>query len=182
LFSLIPFSLPPPVLRTISTGFILFSYVDTKYIHHIHPHSPFLCTPSYWYSPPEKTYFIPLSFIFFSVYWHSPWGFLLGTLGLNISYFNQITPPLLFLYYHAPLIFNSLWFNMLYSYILFQHFSFSKRKLIHKRQDSLRNWKLRWFCDFIRPSLEVLFTISNIFSPSIFLKLWECLFLRMVRL
>jgi hypothetical protein len=37
-FSLIP----PPLLRTIRTGFIiLFSYLNTKYIHHILPLSPF---------------------------------------------------------------------------------------------------------------------------------------------
>jgi hypothetical protein len=31
------------LLRTISISFIRFSYIDTKYIHHIHPHSPFPC-------------------------------------------------------------------------------------------------------------------------------------------
>jgi hypothetical protein len=31
----------PPLLRTISTGFVvLFSYMNTKYIHHIHPPPP----------------------------------------------------------------------------------------------------------------------------------------------
>jgi hypothetical protein len=37
--------LPQPLvlLRTISTGFILLcSYMDTNYIHYIHPHSSFL--------------------------------------------------------------------------------------------------------------------------------------------
>jgi hypothetical protein len=40
----LPFSLihPPLHLRTISVGFIiLFSFVNTKYIHNIHPYSPF---------------------------------------------------------------------------------------------------------------------------------------------
>jgi hypothetical protein len=34
---------PTPLLRTISADFILFSYMDTKYIYHIYPHSPFPC-------------------------------------------------------------------------------------------------------------------------------------------
>jgi hypothetical protein len=53
--SLFPLS---PLLRTISTGFILlFSYMDTKYIHNIHPHFPFPCAhppptgPNSWKRP-----------------------------------------------------------------------------------------------------------------------------------
>jgi hypothetical protein len=39
----------PSFLRAISTGFtLLFSYMDTKYTHHIHPHPPF----SYAYPSP----------------------------------------------------------------------------------------------------------------------------------
>jgi hypothetical protein len=46
IFSII-LPLLPSLLRTISTGFILlFSYMDTKYIHCIYPHSPFPCIHS----------------------------------------------------------------------------------------------------------------------------------------
>jgi hypothetical protein len=66
-----PFTLIPlPLLRTISTGFILlFSYVNIKYAHHIHPHLPFAYAHSLPLVPTlEKTYFILPSFIFLSAY------------------------------------------------------------------------------------------------------------------
>jgi hypothetical protein len=49
-----------------STGFIvLFSYMNTKYIHHIHPPLPFPYTVPYsnWNPPLDRTYFTFLSFI-----------------------------------------------------------------------------------------------------------------------
>jgi hypothetical protein len=40
--------------------------MDTKHIHHIHPHSPFTWDhPFHWHPPPEKTYFSLLPFILF---------------------------------------------------------------------------------------------------------------------
>jgi hypothetical protein len=63
-----------PLLRIISTGFfLLFSYMNTKYIHHIHPHSPFLTIILLPLVPtPGKDLFYPpvLLFVFFflSVY------------------------------------------------------------------------------------------------------------------
>jgi hypothetical protein len=48
-----------PTLRTISTGFILlFLHMNTKYIHHIHPHSSFPCAhPSPTSTHPRKDLF-----------------------------------------------------------------------------------------------------------------------------
>jgi hypothetical protein len=42
----------PPLHRAISTGFILFSYMNTKYRHRIHPPSPF----PYALPPPAGIY------------------------------------------------------------------------------------------------------------------------------
>jgi hypothetical protein len=41
-YSIVLPTLSYPLLRTISTGFFhLFSYINKKYIHYIHPHLPF---------------------------------------------------------------------------------------------------------------------------------------------
>jgi hypothetical protein len=65
----VPFHLP--FLRTISAGFILlFSYINTKYVHHISTHSPFpnAHLASHWYRlSPGKGLVSLLPFIF---YWH----------------------------------------------------------------------------------------------------------------
>jgi hypothetical protein len=46
-------SLLPPLLEQFQQVFILlFSYMDTKYIHHIHPHSSFPCA----HPPPSSTH------------------------------------------------------------------------------------------------------------------------------
>jgi hypothetical protein len=60
----------PLLLRTISTSFIiLFSCINTKYICHIHPHSPFPYLPSsWWYTPPEKV-LSSYTWFFKSSYW-----------------------------------------------------------------------------------------------------------------
>jgi hypothetical protein len=53
--------LPPPILRRISTGFIfLFSYMDTKHMLHIHPHSLFpSANPVPLVPTPEDLFFPP---------------------------------------------------------------------------------------------------------------------------
>jgi hypothetical protein len=94
--------------------------VSTKYIHHIHP--SLVSTHLTLVPPPKKkTYFTLLPFFFFflnQVYIDSPRGVHLGISGLYISCFNQINCSfphyLLILYYHVPLIFNSLQYIMLY--------------------------------------------------------------------
>jgi hypothetical protein len=62
-------SSPSPLWTTSKSFILLFSYMDTKHIHHIHPHSPFPCahptlTPRRGYPPLEKIYFSLLPFIF----------------------------------------------------------------------------------------------------------------------
>jgi hypothetical protein len=52
-----PPSPPSPLLRIISAGFnLLFSHVDTKHIHHIHPHSPFPCAHPLLLIPTPRNY------------------------------------------------------------------------------------------------------------------------------
>jgi hypothetical protein len=60
-----------PFLRTISMGLIIiFSYMNTKYIHHIHPHLSFpYALPLPLLPTPGKDLFYPLAFFFFlSIY------------------------------------------------------------------------------------------------------------------
>jgi hypothetical protein len=82
---------------------LLFSYVNVKHIHHVHPHSFFMSAPCHLYPPQEKIYFTFLSFFFFKVYIDSPREFHLGTLGLYGLRFNQTSPfhYFLFLCHHA---------------------------------------------------------------------------------
>jgi hypothetical protein len=83
----------PLLIRTISTGFILlFSYMDTKYIHHIHFHSHFTCAhPLPVTLTPRKDLFFPPAIHFFlKVNIDSPRGFCLATSVLYISCFNKI--------------------------------------------------------------------------------------------
>jgi hypothetical protein len=109
------FLLPPPSLpSTISTDFILlFSYMNTKCIHHIHPHSPFpyVLSPP-WYPPPEKTCFPVHLFLkcILKIKGVLPWHFRLLYIVLN----NNNPYYLLFLYYHVPLLLNSVQCIMLY--------------------------------------------------------------------
>jgi hypothetical protein len=86
--------------------------MDTEYIYHVHPHSPFPCA----YPPPlipilRKYLFFCLSFFLISCMVQV--GF---TLVLYISCFNQITPLLLLLilYHHVTLIFLSLLYIHIY--------------------------------------------------------------------
>jgi hypothetical protein len=97
-YSLLPLS--PPLHRTISTAFILlFSYIDTKHIHHIHLNSPFLVSTQLPLVPsPRKDLFSPSAFQFFKVYIDSPRRFCLGNSSLYISCFNQINPSCLITY------------------------------------------------------------------------------------
>jgi hypothetical protein len=53
---------------------------------------------------------------FLKVYIGDPREFCFGTLGLHILCLQQLTPTLLTVYHHAPLIFNSLWYA---HYIMF---------------------------------------------------------------
>jgi hypothetical protein len=116
-FIILPLPLFLPLLRTISPGFILFSYMNPIYIYHICPHSP-LCPPfSHRYPSPDKTYVTLLPFIFLSVYWWSN-GFLPW-------YFNQINPLSLFTLSLWPCSPNIQQCIGQY-YILLQYFSLSK--------------------------------------------------------
>jgi hypothetical protein len=88
------FSLSPsPFLRTISTVFILlFSYMNTKYIHHIHPHSPFLHAHPFPLVPTtgRDLFFLPaLHFFITSILIYKV---CIGTSRLYISCFDQINP------------------------------------------------------------------------------------------
>jgi hypothetical protein len=71
--------------------------MDTKYIHHIHPLSPFPCAhpTSHWYPRQEKTYFSFLLFICFKYMLIVQGDFCLGTSGLYVLCFNQMLNPLL---------------------------------------------------------------------------------------
>jgi hypothetical protein len=74
-----------PLLRTISTGFIiLFSYTYTNYIDHIYPPSPFSF---------NKICFTFLSLNFLSLYWLFK-GVHLSISHMNTLYFNQINPAI----------------------------------------------------------------------------------------
>jgi hypothetical protein len=131
---ILPHHLLPPFFRTISAGFILlFSYMNTKYIYHIHTlsHFPYVHS-SLMVSTSRKDLFYPTVLHFFKIYIDSPGGFCLGTSDLYISCFNQINPPrhnLVFLYHHASITFNSYsaihYIIFIYRWI-FQYFSFSK--------------------------------------------------------
>jgi hypothetical protein len=57
--------LPSPSLRTISTDFILLvSYMNTKYIYHVHPHSSFPCAyPSPTGIHPQKRPILKIFFV-----------------------------------------------------------------------------------------------------------------------
>jgi hypothetical protein len=123
---------PSPLLKTISTSFIvLFSYMNTKYTHHIHSHSLFPYSPSPLLPTSRTDLFYPLALHFFKVYIGSPRGFSLGTSCLLISYFNQMNPPITcsFSITMLPLNIQQLkaQYVILHSYIdrMFQYFSFS---------------------------------------------------------
>jgi hypothetical protein len=99
-----------PLLRTITVGFIiLFSYMNKKHIHHVHPHSPFLMpSPLSLVPNPGKDLFIFLFFIFLSAHCQLkgglPWDFrhvYCALLRLSLHY-------LLFVYHHAFLLFKNL--------------------------------------------------------------------------
>jgi hypothetical protein len=130
---LLPFS---PLLRTISTDFILlFSYKNTKDIHHIHPHSPFPMPSLLSLVPPtlgKELLYPPVLQFLRSLYIDNPMEFCFAFSDMYISCFNQINSPhyLLFLYHPAPLLFNNLQCIMLYNINvdgIFQYFSFSKK-------------------------------------------------------
>jgi hypothetical protein len=105
-----------------------------KYIHQIHP-----CSPFPWAHPPptcthpqKRLIFPPTHHVFYYVYIGSPRRFHLGTSCLTISFFNWINPftPLLTLSLSpcSPNIQQlTVWNIVLYSYMdgLFQYFSFS---------------------------------------------------------
>jgi hypothetical protein len=118
-------------LRTISTGFIfLFSYMNTNYIHYIHPHSPF--ASAYPFSL-KKICFSLLPFIFFKCLLIVQGCFTLVLQACIYCALIKLLPPCYFLilYHNAPLIFNSLQYSTSYSHIeeLFQYFSFSNLSL-----------------------------------------------------
>jgi hypothetical protein len=107
-----------PLPRTISTGFILlFSYMNTKYVHHIHPHSPFPYAPP-TSTHPQKRSILPSSPPFLKKYIMIVEGGYTLVLQACVYYaLIKLTPllhHLLFLYHHAPLIFSSLQYGMLY--------------------------------------------------------------------
>jgi hypothetical protein len=70
-----PLFIPSPPLRTISIGLILlFSHTNTKYIHHVHPQTPFPCAHPPLTGPhPQKRPVLPScpSFFLLSVYGQS---------------------------------------------------------------------------------------------------------------
>jgi hypothetical protein len=83
-----PSSSLSPLLRIISQGLIhLFSYMHTKHIYYIHPHSPFPCANPHSSGIQPQKRFIFLSWPSFFNYMQidSPAGFCLGTSGLYIS-------------------------------------------------------------------------------------------------
>jgi hypothetical protein len=90
--------LPPhslPVLRTISTGFIiLFPHINAKYIHHILPLLPFpYAQPLLLIPTPRQDLFYLSAFHFFKVYIDSSWRFCFHISDLYISCFNQCKHP-----------------------------------------------------------------------------------------
>jgi hypothetical protein len=109
---------PSPLLKTLSTGFILFSCMNTKYIHHIHTHSPFpyIHLLALAPTPGNDLFYPPVLQFFKKLYIDSPRE-CHGTSDLYGLCFNQIDAPLshlLFLYHHAPLMVNSLQYSALY--------------------------------------------------------------------
>jgi hypothetical protein len=85
--------------------------MNTIYIHHIHPHSSFpYALPLHRYPPPEKTCFTLLPFFFIFFFKHIVQGdFALAFQTCIYHALTRLTPHyLLFLYHHAPLLFNSL--------------------------------------------------------------------------
>jgi hypothetical protein len=103
--------LSPILLKTISTGLILlFSYMNTKYMHHIH-HLPFpyahpiplLLTPrkNLLYTPGMHFYLKCMLIV--------QGGFVLALQTYIYHALFKLAPSLLlFLYHYAPLIFNNL--------------------------------------------------------------------------
>jgi hypothetical protein len=94
--------------------------MDTKYIHHIHPHSPFLCNhPSHWYTPPQKRLSFPTCTSFFKIKYTLivQGGFALV---LQVCLYHALikltsSPHYLLILYHcAPLILNRLLYSALY--------------------------------------------------------------------
>jgi hypothetical protein len=103
-----PPSYPLSPFRTISTDFIiLVSYMNTQHLFSLS-----LCPPLPLIPTPEKDRFYPPVLQFFVKRILVDQGdFTLVCQAYYLSCFNHIPPPhyLLFLYYHALLIFNSLW-------------------------------------------------------------------------
>jgi hypothetical protein len=105
-----------PLLRTISTGFIvLFSYVNTKSIHHIHSLYPFLMPLSFpllLSLPPGKEFclfwkpVLPSVLHCCELYIDSSKGFCLGISDMYLLCFNQINTPITysFLFLCSPII------------------------------------------------------------------------------
>jgi hypothetical protein len=108
-----------PLLRTILAGFILlFSYMDTKYIHHIHPYSPFSCVhpPLTGIHPWERSIF-PYCPSFFKCILIVQAGFVFVLQACVYGVLIKLTPTpryLLIPYHCAPLIFNSLPYSALH--------------------------------------------------------------------
>jgi hypothetical protein len=122
---------PSPLLRTISTGFILLVlYMNIKYIHHIHPQSPFPYShPFPQVLTPRKKLFYPFALHFWRCILMVQVGFTLVLQACvyhaliklpSVTYSFSIT---MLLYYSA----TYRQYTILYSYIdrLFQYFSFS---------------------------------------------------------
>jgi hypothetical protein len=109
-------SCPSSLLRTISTGFIfLFSYMNSKHIHHIHLHSPFpydLPNPTDTHSWKK-----PVTSFFKKVYIDSSRGFLLGISDMYISCFNQINSSIP--YYFSVTMLPAIQQLTVYCYIIF---------------------------------------------------------------
>jgi hypothetical protein len=100
---------PSHLLRTLSTGFILsFWYMNTKYIHHIHPHSstPYAFCPSVGTSPGKD-----LPFIFLECILIIQVDF---TLVFQASCFNQINPPHTYSFSITILPYYSIAYSTLY--------------------------------------------------------------------
>jgi hypothetical protein len=99
--------LPFSLLRTIS-------YVNTKYIYHIHTHSLCLYAHSLPLVPPLEKTILPSHPSFFkNVYMASPWGFCLSLQTCIYSALIKLTSHYFSLSPHLPK-FNSLWCITLY--------------------------------------------------------------------
>jgi hypothetical protein len=110
----------PLPLRTNSAGFIfLFSYMNTKYIHHICLHSFFPCVqpPSIGTYPRKIFIFLSCpSFLKIKCILIVQEDLFLVLKVCKYHAFIKLTPSPLLLthYHHAPLIFNSLMYSALY--------------------------------------------------------------------